>query len=416
MDIAITKKKRPNIKRYILVPLLGLPLLFVVKYLWFLGQADFSIDRDTLMFGEVKRGKFTVSVRGTGVLVPDNIQWLSAHVEGTVVRRAVRAGNVVKKGDLIVELSNPQLVQELAEAQWELEAQEAESKAAKVAQELALLEQKASLSNVKMNYESSLLRQKAQSKLLSTNAVSRLDYEKTVLETDQFNQRWVISQDQLAKMQQNVIAQDNARTARLNKATKILERIQQQVDNLQVKATMDSIVLEMPLELGQRIMMGANIAKLAQQNSLIAELKVPEIQIRDVAVGQAVLVDTRNSEIRGVISRVDPAVINGGVQIDVELSGDLPDDARPDLSVDGEIKVAEIPDALYVSRPLFAQSRSHSAFYKLTEDGQFAERVEVITGYGSVSQIQVIEGLEVGDRIITSDSTRFENYQKVRID
>ena len=224
---------------------------------------------------------------------------LSASVEATstVAKLAVKAGNLVKIGDLIVELNNPQPVQQLAEAQWELEAHDAESKTDKVAQELALLDQKSRVLNAKMEFESSLLRKKVQTKLLSTGTVSKLDYEKTILETEQFNQRWLISQKQLTKMQENVLAQDNARFARLNKTRKMLERVQQQVDNLHIKATMNSIVLELPLEPGQRILMGAKIAKLAQQDSLIAELQVSEIQIQAVTAGQRVIINARNNKL-----------------------------------------------------------------------------------------------------------------------
>lgn len=415
MDIAITKKKTPNLKRYLFLFLLALTVLSAARYLWFLSQADYNVDRNTLVFAEVKQGQFAVSVRGTGVLVPNNIQWVSASVDAKVEKLAVKAGNIVNTGDLIVELNNPQLVQQLAEAQWELEAQEAEAKAAEIAEELALLDQKASVLNDKMNYESRLLRKKAESQLLSTGAVSKLDYDRTVLETEQFKQRWLIGQQQLAKMQENLLGQSNARTARLNKTRKSLERVQEEVDNLQVKATMDSIVLEMPLQAGQRIAMGSNIAKLAQQDSLIAELQVPEIQIREVAVGQTATVDTRNNKIEGVVSRVDPAVINGNVQVDIVFSESLPDDARPDLSVDGEIRIVDIENTLYVDRPLFVQSKSHSVFYKLNDDGQFAERTEVEVGHGSVGQVQIIEGLKPGDRIVTSDPTGFDNYQKFRI-
>lgn len=415
MDIAITKKKIPHANRYVVLLLFALPLLFAGKYLWFLGQADFSIDGDSLVFGEVQRGKFTVSVRGTGVLAPDNIQWLSAGVDAKVEKLVVKAGNVVTTGDIIVELGNPELIQQLAEAQWELEAKVAESKASKVAEDLALLEQNANVLNAKLDYESSLLTNNAQTKLLKTGAVSKLAYQRTLLETDQFKQRWLISQEQRSQMQENLQAQNSARTALLNISRKKLERIQQQVDDLQIKATMDSIVLAMPLEVGQRIRMGANIAKLVQQDSLIAELQVPEIQIGDVAVGQRVTIDTRNNKIEGLVSRVDPAVIRGNVQVDVAFSERLPNDARPDLSVDGEIKITEIEDTLYVARPLFAKSRSHSAFYKLSEDSQFAERIEVTAGYGSVNRIEIIEGLQAGDKIVTSDPTRFETYQKFRI-
>ena len=178
---------------------------------------------------------------------------------------------------------------------------------------------------------------------------------------------------------------------------------------------MDSIVLEMPLISGQRVITGDSIAKLAQQDSLIAELQIPEIQIRQVVVGQRVIIDTRNNKIIGSVSRIDPAVLNGNVLVDVKFTQELPDDVRPDLSVDGEIMVSEIPDALYVDRPLYAQSSSRTALFKLSDDGKFAERVNVNFGQGSVSQIQVIAGLRTGDRILVSDPTRFETHQRFYI-
>jgi HlyD family secretion protein len=416
MDIAIARKdKLPNVKRYIILAAIAVPVFFAVKYLWNIGQAGFSIDRNALVYGEVKRGKYTVSVRGTGLLVPDNIQWLAAEVDATVVKVILKAGNVVKAGDLIVELANPQLVQQLAEAKWEFEALDSELKAAKVDQESGLQLQKSNELNAKLDYERSVNEFNAHSRLIKTGAVSQLAYDRIRVEMDQSNQRWLSSQEQLAKTRENLSAQNKARAARLKIAKKHEERFQQQVDDLQVKATMDSILLEMPLEAGQRIAMGTNIAKLAQKDSLIAELKVPEIQIRDVAVGQVVVIDTRNSKIEGLVTRVDPAVVGGAVQVDVSFSKGLPDDARPDLSVDGEIKITEIADASYVERPLFAQSRSHIKLYKLTKDGNFAERVEVEVGYGSVNQIQILKGLQVGDKIVTSDPTRFQSYDKFRI-
>ena len=308
MDIAIKKKKKLDYKRYVAIAAGVILAAVVIKYLMFLGEADFSVERETLVLSEVQRDDFTVSVRGSGVLVPEDIQWLAANVESKVERLVVKAGNQVKAGDLIVSLSNPQLVQQLEENKWELEAMEAEFKAAEVAEESTLLNMSAQVINMKMNYESSLAREKAQQQLLSTNAVSKLDYERTTLETKQYKERWQISQQQYKKMKDNLKAQNVSRLARLNKTRKIVERIQQQVDELQVKATMDSLVLEMPLEPGQRIAMGTNIAKLARHDSLIAELQIPEIQIRDVAVGQKVIIDTRNSKFEGEVSRVDPAV------------------------------------------------------------------------------------------------------------
>lgn len=415
MDVIRNQKRVPHARRYLLAGLAGIALLFLIRFLWFLGQSEISISRDTLVFAHVQRGDFTVSVRGSGVLAPDNVQWLSANVEANVVNRAVKAGSIVKAGDLIVELRNPELMQQLMEAQWEFEAQDAEAKADKVAQELALLEQKAEVINAELAYESSTLKYNAETELSRTGAVSKLVYQTTTLETAQLRQRWEISQAKYQKMLENILAQDNVRRSRLNIAKQRLQRTQEQVDDLKVRATMDSVVLEMPLEPGQRIMPGANIAKLAQQDSLIAELQVPEIQISDVAAGQKVIVDTRNNKIEGRVLRIDPAVVNGKVQVDVRLTEALPADARPDLSVDGEIRITEVAGTLYVERPLFTQSRSQSKVYRLSQDGQFAERIDVSFGYGSVSQIQIANGLHAGDRIITSDPARFGSHDRIRI-
>lgn len=417
MDISVSteKKSKPNVKRYGLIAAGLVVLFFIAQYLWQLGQSEFQIDRDSLVVDEVKRGRYTVSVRGTGLLVPDNIQYLSAEVEATVERLVLKAGNVVQKGDLIVELSNPQLLQRLEETKWELKALEEEFKASQVDQASSIQQQESQVLNAVLDEERAQLEFDAHEELIATGAVSKLEYERRRVELQQSKQRLADIQKRLAKMKENLEAQKQARIARLNQTRKALERIQQQVDGLQVRASMDAIVLEVPLEPGQRIKMGANIAKLAEQDSLIAELQVPEIQIRDVSIGQKVMIDTRNSKIEGTVARVDPAVVRGNVQVDVHFQGELPSDARPDLSVDGEIKITEISDALYVGRPLFAQSQSSISLYKLAPDESIAERVEVKVGYGSVNQIQIVSGLAAGDKIITSDPTRFETYDKFRV-
>jgi len=415
MDITVTKKKKPKVLIIAWALPLALVLVFAFRYAWDFSQAEFSIDGDTLTYGLVKQGDFTVSVRGTGLLVPDTIELITSSVEAKVERLEIRAGNIVKAGDVIVELSNPRLVQQLAEATWEYEAQEAEFKAAKVADELAHLERKARITEAKMNFESSRLRMVAEKKLRETGAVSKLDYERTVLENDQHKQRWMVGKQELVKLEENLEAQNIARGARLNKTRRGMERLQEEVNGLVVKATMNSVVLEMPLEVGQRITMGSNIAKLAQENSLIAELRVPEIQIREVTAGQKVIIDTRNNKVEGVVTRVDPSVLNGSVQVDVAFTGELPDDARPDLSVDGEIKIAEIENTFFVDRPLFSQSQSQTVFYSVSSDGQFAEQVKVSTGFGSINQIQILSGLRAGETIVTSDPGAFDSYAKFRI-
>ncbi|WDE08328.1 HlyD family efflux transporter periplasmic adaptor subunit [Thalassomonas viridans] len=411
------KPKRSVVSRYWPWSILALILAGAGYYLYFLAQADFAVDSDTLVIGQVKQGKFSVSVRGSGVLVPDNIQWLSANVDARVERILVKPGKTVSKGDLIVELTNPKLVQLLEETRWELEAVTAENEAERVIQESALLDQKTLVLNARLDYDSSKLEQDAQSELFekNTGAVSKIDYERTRLETIQFKQRWQIQKQRLAKMTENLKVQNNARDARLKKMRKTLERVRQDVNSLKIYASIDSVVQDVPVEAGQRIGMGGNIAKLARQDSLIAELQVPELQIRDVEIGQKVVIDTRNNKAHGVVTRVDPAVVNGNVQVDVSFNGGLPADARPDLTVDGEIKIAEISDTLYVRRPLFAQSQTSASLYKLTADGNFASRVKVKLGKGSVDEIQIIEGLAPGEKIIISDPSSWESYPKVRL-
>lgn len=415
MDINISVKKKVNWYRYALIGLALVFAIFVIYYLLSLGSSEFSVDRNSVVLDEVKRGKFKVSVRGTGVLVPDNIQWISAETEATVARVVLKSGNMVQAGGTIVELSNPQLSQDLLEVQWELEAMEAELLAERLTQESYLQQQTSNALNAKLEYERNAKEYEAREELVKTGVVSKLDFNRARLEMDQAKQRWISSEEQLKKIEENLVAQNKARSARVNQVRKRVERAQHLVDSLVVTASMDSLVLEVPLEAGQRIAIGDNIAKLSQHDSLIAELQVPEIQIRDVAVGQKVVIDTRNNKVNGSVIRITPAVVNGNVQVDVGFTEALPSDARPDLSVDGEIKIAEIADTLYVNRPLFSQSQSRSFMYRLTEDGKFAERLEVMIGYGSVSQIQITAGLEAGDRIVTSDPSRFESYQRFRI-
>jgi multidrug resistance efflux pump len=417
LDIAVNKQKKTLLKKIWPLAIVVAVIAIAIHFSAYLLQADFVIDNDTLVYGEVKQGPFSISVRGAGLLVPDKIKWLSASVDGHVERVVVKPGKAVKKGDLIIELSNPKLKQLQEETKWELEAIIAESKASQADQKSGLLFQKARMLDAKLNYESSKLKLDAQQELFNnkTGAVSKIDYEKTQLETKQFKQRWQIQEEVLHSMTENIVVQDNARKSRINKMQKTLERAEQQVKNLMVYASLDSVVQGVAVEPGQRINMGSNLAKLAQQDSLIAELQVAELLIGDVKVGQQVTIDTRNNKVAGIVSRVDPAVVNGNVQVDVSFIEELPSDARPDLSVDGEIKITDIADTLYVRRPIFSQRESNSTLYKVDADTNIAKRTQVRLGEGSNDQIQIIEGLTVGDRIIISDASSWQKYQTVRI-
>lgn len=418
MDIKLTSTKNKGVKfkkKYFLFTLVVLVVLYGARHVWLFGQAGFGIDKNELAFAHVKRGDFSVSVRGTGILAPENIQWLSAAIEAKVEKRHVKSGDIVKKGDVLVELSNQRLLQQLEETKWELEAEKANNLAEIVSLDTSILQQEAAVLEAELAYEEARTEYKAYSDLIEGGIVSNLEYVRAKIAMSQAKTRWEFSVNQLKKIKDNANTQKSANTARLNQFVKRVERVQHQVRDLMVIATIDSVVLDMPLEPGQRVSLGDNIAKLAERGSLIAELQVSEIQVRNVEIGKPVIIDTRNSKVKGVVSWVEPSVINGKVQVDVSFSEPLPPGARPDLSVDGEILIIEIADTLYVERPLFSQSNGETTLYKLTDDEQFAERVEVNLGVGSINQMQVLFGLSEGDKIVTSDPSRFDSYQKFRV-
>ena len=416
MDIVRTTKKSIFAKyRWLFVAVITLFVFYLFNQA--VVGSDFTSERSKLLFATVERGEFTIKVRGPGILTPKEFRWIASDVEGRAERVLVKPGAHVKAGDLLIELTNPQLERKLEETRWELEAQEAETQASLVDLDSKLLDQKAKVFNAKLEFETIAMRLRAETELFDNGAqaVSKLDYEKTKLQNTQTQERWIIEKQREIKMKESVIANQNALNARLNKMRKTLQSMQEQVANLQVKASIDSVVQDVAIEAGQQVVMGSNLAKLAQQNELIAELKIPELAIRDVALGQSVMVDTRNNKIAGTVIRIAPSVDNGAVQVDIALTAPLPSDARPDLSIDGEILVAKLNDTLFVRRPSFAQSNRSVKIFKLNVTGDSADRVSVEFGRGSVQKIQVKSGLSAGDQIIISQNEEIQRFNKISI-
>lgn len=416
MDIIKTRKPR-SIKRFWYLPAGAVLSFFLYGAVAGMDSSEYRVERDKLLLAEVELGELEVKVRGPGILAPRDIRWISSDVEAMVERVVVKPGAAVQTGDLLVEMSNPQLQQRLEETRWELEAQQAQTEADGVQAESRLLDQEAMVLDAKLNYESAEMRLRAESELMrqGSGALSQLDFERSKLETTQFKQRWEIAQQQLAKARQNFKAQNTARAAALNKMRKTLQRIESQVEALQVRAQIDSVVQAVAVEPGQRVVLGGNIARLARQDDLIAELRIPELQIRDVELGQSVRIDTRNSVVEGRVSRIAPNVVDGSVMVDVEFDGQLPRDARPDLSVDGEIQVASLSNAVHVRRPIFAQSHKKTTVFRLSDDETEAEKITVDFGTGSTQRIEVISGLRAGDKIIVSDAQEFQRFNRIQI-
>lgn len=379
--------------------------------------ASHVIESNRLSISKVQQGELAISVRGIGVLAPKDVLWLATNVDGKVERIVAKAGAMVKKDDLIMQLSNPQLLQRLEESQWELDEQDAQSIALQVSLESQILDQEAAVINEKLNYERTLLTLNAQTTLLSQgiNAVSQIDHEAVKIEVAQNKQRWELEIKRLGKQRENVAAQLLANQARVSRLRKTVERFQQQVDSLAVRASMDAIVQAMPMELGQQVNAGSNLARLAKRGDFIAELRIPESQIQDVIIGQLVTIDTRSSKVVGRVKRIDPIVENGVVQVDVELTGPPPKEARPELTVEGIIEIARLPNALFVKRPIFVKSYIPVFVYLVDENGTLANKHEVTFGQASSTFIEIKSGLTAGQEIIVSDVSAWEQHQQIRI-
>lgn len=397
------------------------PIILVIATVYFLkntlGSASYFLERNALVIAIVQQGNFKVNVRASGLLKPLNIRWVSSQVAGRVEQVFVKAGAKVNAGDLLVQLSNPELHRELETARWELEANKAESYAAYVALESQMVDLKNSVLSAEYSYQSAKLKLDAETLLMKQGnaTVSALDYQKSQLAVKQQMQYWQAQQQKTEKMKANMAATKTAQQARIGLVENNYQRVLEQVSSLQVKAFTGGVVQQISLELGERALVGDSVALIADQNSLFAELQVQEVRARDITLGQLVTIDTRRSEISGKVTRIDPAVKGGMVLIDVALTSTLPNEARPDLTVDGLIEISNIAEALYIKRPVYAPGHTQVGLFQISEDRNFANKREVSLGQSSVNNIQILSGLKAGDEVIISDSTEWQNHQQVMI-
>ena len=417
MDIQRQVTKQSNRKKYwyLLILIALMATAYATKS--FLGDASFFIDRNELITAKVEQGTFQVNVRATGMLKPQSIRWVSAQVAGRVEQVLIKPGAVVNRGDLLVQLSNPELHRALEKVRWELAAQKAESHAALVALESQQVDLENAVVAAEYSYQSAKLKLDAETALIKQGnaTVSALDYQKSQLAVKQQLQSWQAQQQKADKMRANIQATKLAHKSRTGLVENNFQRVQEQVDALAVKASTSGVVQQVSLELGEQAQTGDSVALVADQSQLFAELQVQEVRARDVAIGQLVIVDTRTSEMQGKVLRIDPAVNNGMVLVDVEIISKLSSEARPDLTVDGLIEISRIEDALFVKRPVFAPKNSKMGLYKIADDNQFADKQFVEFGLGSVNQIQVLSGLTAGDEIIISDTSDWQQHQQIMI-
>ncbi len=416
MDIARPSRKKEILRRRILLGILAAVVLVLITVgLGSLEPAAYQVERAALYTGTVERGNFTREVRGPGNLVPEEIRWIAAQTNGRVDRIVIRPGALVTPDSVILELSNPELEQSAQDAELALRAAEAEYTNLRVQLDSQLLDQQANLARVNADYEGAVLRAEADSELFKEGLIPDIEARLSKLSADQLTVRHKIEQERLEKTQESNTARLSASRAGLEQSRALHELRLSQIEALRVRAGIRGVLQQVPVEEGQQLTPGTNLARVAQPERLKAELRIAETQARDVLIGQLATIDTRNGEVEGRVVRIDPAVEQGSVTVDVELPDELPKGARPDLSVDGVIEIERLEDVLHVRRPTFGQPNSTVGLYKLSADGENAVRVPVKLGRGSVNEMEIIEGLEVGDEIILSDSTQWDEHDRIRL-
>lgn len=416
MDIQRSDLKLKKRRRQLLMGGIGIVVVAGLG-LWLAGldAAAPQVERSSLWLDSVKRGQMLREVRGPGVLVPKEIRWVAAETAARVERIVVKPGAVVEADTIILELSNPEVEEAQLAALSALTAAEADLAAQRMTLESQALDQKANFAGVEADYESAHLQTEAEAELAAKGIIPKIQYRRSQLSSDRLKVRLDIEQERIAKFAQTMRAQLAAQRARTDQLRNTADLRTRQAEGLKVRAGIAGVLQQVPVEEGQQVAAGVNLARVARPDVLMAELRIPETQVKDVNVGQRVSVDTRNGIVAGQVIRIDPAVLNGTVLVDVDLEGELPPGARPDLSVDGTIQIERLDDVLYVGRPAYGQPESEVRLFKLDVETGIAQRVPVRLGRASVNLIEIQQGLEPGDQIILSDTSQWDEYDRLRI-
>jgi HlyD family secretion protein len=373
-----------------------------------------SVDRATVWIDTVKRGPMVRMVRGSGTLVPENIRWIPATTSGRVEKYVLRPGAQVRPDSVILEMSNPDLQQQVLTAQLEFRSSEAAYANKKADLESQLLTQKVNVATVESNSKQADLQLDADEQLYKDRLISELQLKRSRAGSEDLKNQLAVAQQRLKIAEAGLKSQLAPQEADVNAKKAVLDLRLKQLDDLKVKAGMTGVLQVIPVEVGAQVNAGQNVARVADPSVLKAELRIAETQTKDIKIGQVAEVDTRNGVVPGHVMRMDPASSNGTVGVDVSLEGPLPPGARPDLSVDGTVTLEKLPSVISVGRPAFGQEESTITLFKLTPDGE-AHRTKVVLGRSSVSQIEVKEGLQPGDQVILSDMSSYDQFDRVRL-
>ncbi len=422
MDVPRGKEvaRRKLIRRIVYIAILVAAIPLITWGLSRLKPAAPSVDRATVWIDSVKRGPMVRDVRGLGTLVVEQYMWVPAEFESRVEKINFLPGAAVHPNQVIMVLSNPDMELAAADLEWQIKAAEANLENLRVTLESQQLAQKAVTEQVKSDMEQAQLQSDRDSQLTKLGLKSDLDTKLSVAKSQELKGRYALSKEQLDISDKSIQAQMDAQKVQIEKLQAAYKLKKEQVEQLVIRSATDGTLTQLgttatPLEVGMRVAPGTILAKIAQPNKLKATLKIPETQVKDVAIGQVASIDTRNGIIPGHVSRIDPAAVNGTVDVDVTLEGALPPGARPDLSVDGTITLERLAEVVYVGRPVVGQPGAKVTLFKLDADGKEAQRVQVALGRSSVNNIEVVDGLKVGDQVILSDMSSQDAYNRIRL-
>jgi HlyD family secretion protein len=374
-----------------------------------------AVDKATIWTDDVKRGPMIRDVHGIGTLVPIDIRWIPARTDSRVDRIVLRPGAIVKPESIILELSDPTLQREALDAEYQLKAAQADLENLKVQINSELLNQKSYTANVRSDYEQAKLQNEVDEKLRAEGIGAEVTAKLSKVKAEQLGIRLKLEEDRTKNAEDSASARLQAQQSHIDQQRVLYDLKRSELDSLHVRAGIDGVLQLLPVDVGQHVTPTTNLARVADPRHLKAEIKIPETQAKDITIGQPATVDTRNGNVKGQVSRIDPSVQNGTVTVDVLFSEPLPNGARPDLSVDGTIELENLKDVLFVGRPVHGQPDSTIGLFKLDDDGSEAVRVNVKLGKSSVNTVEILQGLKPGDKVILSDMSTWDTYDRLRL-
>lgn len=415
MDVPRTDRHLRRRKRWIVASIIALACAGVAVAVARIKPAVPSIEPGMVWIDTVKQGPMIRQVRGIGSLVPEEITWIAARTEGRVDRIVLRPGAAVAPGSVILVLTNPEVVQAAADADSQLKAAEAEVVNLQAQLQSAALAAESAAASAKAAYEQARLKSEMNERLFTNGLVSEIELRLSKVTAEEANTHHTIQRKRFNFARTSIAPQLAVKHAEVDRLRAQARLRHEELDALEVRTAMSGVLQSLPVEVGAQVTPGTNLARVADPARLKAELRIPEVQAKDVTLGLPVDVDTRNGIVPGKVSRIDPSAKSGTVLVDVALHGELPPGARPDLSVDGTIQLERLDNVLSVGRPAFGQERSTIGMFKLDGDGSHAGRVQVKLGRSSVSAIEVVAGLRAGDRVILSDMSQWNQAERIRL-